>query len=98
MVLNKSLLAVLIAILVSLPAASWAQDGTPDIPEDELIVRLRPSPGAPRPAEVVDAVNQARSVPGGLGIGNPHRAALTREPPDPHGSLVSGVWGKFFFA
>lgn len=42
-----------------------------DIPDDELIVRLRPHPGAPRPAAVVQAVNEGNAVPGGLGIGGP---------------------------
>ncbi len=71
MVQLRRLLPVL--LLVSLPPGSLAQAPS-DIPEDELIVRLRPFPEAPRPAAVVDAVNQGQAVPGGLGVGGPHLA------------------------
>jgi hypothetical protein len=58
----------------------------------ELVQEYRDSPaqwsGAPIPG--------LSGAPGHRGTRR--TAALTREPPDPHGSLVSGVWGKFFFA
>ena len=66
-------LTSLTGLLFSLCSATLAQ-GPPDVPEDELIVRLQPFPAAPRPGEVVDAVNQGSPVPGGLGLGNPHLA------------------------
>ncbi len=68
------LLSAVITLLISLSPVSSAQADPPDVPEDELIVRLRPFPGAPRPEDVVSAVSQGRLAPVGLGIGNPHKA------------------------
>ncbi len=67
---QKRVLGVVIFLFVSFSPGAVAQD----VPEDELIVRLRPFPEAPRPEEVVDAVNQGETVPGGLGVGDPHLA------------------------
>jgi len=69
----------MVALILAPADALEAQPSA--IPEDihELIVLLRP--GAAAPQEVVDAVNERRPVPGGLGEGNPMAAhKVLREP------------------
>jgi hypothetical protein len=63
--------ALLLSSEVLIPISELHAQNPGDVPEDELIVRLRPFPQGPRPSEVVDAVRGGSQVPHGIGVGYP---------------------------
>ncbi len=71
---RRSLFAVAICLMASLPTAAWAAFPGAEQPEatpNELIVLLAASPGGPKPEEVVERAQRRQPLPAGLGAGNP---------------------------
>lgn len=70
----------LVTLLVALTALPALAQPPTDQGRNELIVLLAPSPPAPRPEEIADAVNGRGPVPGGLAEGNPEHAEVLGYP------------------